>query len=412
MESSPQLPPMSSPPPQPAARDSDSPISDCIVVRDCDSSSVITLDTAITSIAPTSDASKGNSRAGSIPTQMDITEDTTSSSPSEAQLVPEVQLGVKLKIEQVPIKPSALEALETEKPRVQAETYLVAETEVEVKDEPELLVTSTPTQTRILRQRPPRLPPVVKSPRSTKKACQPAQEGNTVRKQLSPQLSEVIQIRDLAEMKEIKPEEGNRRRSSRLSLLSSNISKLVDTPKRDVGKRSHEVMAAGSKSADAKLGSRSWGKWQSCSKKVKAKESSEGEEDSSEEASSEEEEEEEEEDGDKQKKQKVWATQGLFVGQEDDFDNRRRTKRGRLSGAGALPKKRKPILPLPMPQGLELMDNRRDFKLPFNVFSPTPYRVHPPGWKSLSRSMYFFTFRVRPETPGVLLGIFRDIDWR
>lgn len=393
MESSPQLPPMLSPLPLPAARDSDSPISDCIVVRDCDSSSVITMDTAITSIAPTSDASKGNSRAGSIPPQLDITEDTSPSPPAEAQLVPEAQHEVKLKIEQTPLlKPNALEELEAEEPRVQAEIYLVAETEIEVKDEAELAVTSTSIQTRVLRQRPPRLPPVVKSPRSAKKPRQPAQEGNTVKKQPSPQLSDVIQIRDPAEMKKIKPEEGNRRRSSRLSLLSSNISKVVDitqTPKRNVGKRSHEVMAAGSKSADAKLGSRSWDRWQSSTKKVKVKEeSSEEEEDSSEETSSEEGEEGEEEDGDKkQKKQKVWATQGLFVGQEDEFDSRPRTKRGRLSGAGVLPKKPKPVLPLPMNEGLALMNNRRDFKLPFNVFSPTPYKVHPPGWKSLSRNI-------------------------
>ncbi|KAF8425636.1 hypothetical protein EV426DRAFT_663462 [Tirmania nivea] len=407
MESSPHLPPISSPPP--AARDSDSPISDCIVVRDCDSSSVVTMDTAITSIAPTSDASKGNSRAGSIPTQMDTTEDAILSSPAEAQLVPEAQLEVKLKIEQTSNK---AETLEAEEPQVQPKTYPVAETEIEVKDEPELAVTSAITPTRCLRQRPPRMPPVVKSPKSARKPRQPAEEENTIKKLPSPQLSDVIQIRDPAEMKKIRPEEGNRRRSSRLSLLSSNISKVVDvmqTPKRNVGKRSHEMMSAGSKSADTKLASRSWGKWQGNSKKVKAKgESSDDEEDSSEEEASSEEEEEEEEEAQKkkeeeeeeeeeegedekkpqmQKKQKVWAMQGLFVGQEDKFDSRRRTKRGRLSGAGALPKKPKPILPLPMHQGLALMDNRRDFKLPFNVFSPTPYKVHPPGWKSLSRNI-------------------------
>jgi len=391
MESSPQLPPMSSPPPPPAARDTDSPISDCIVVRDCDSSSVITMDTAITSIAPTSDASKENSRAGSIPTQMDITEDAIPSPPAESQLVPEVQLEVKPKIEQIPIESDALEALEAEEPRLQQpETYPVVEAELGIKDEPEFVAASAPIQTRVLRQRPPRLPPLVKSPKSAKKPRQPVQE-----KQASPQLSDVIQIRDPAEIKKIQLEQGYRRRSSRLSLLSSNTSKVGDTtqtPKRDVGKRSHEVMAAGSRSADAKLGSRPWDKWQS-SKKVKVEEeSSEEEGDSSEEGASSEEEEGEDEDEKRPQvqKKKVWATQGLFVGKEDEFDYRRRTKRGRLSGAGALPKKQKPILPLPMYEGLALMDNRRDFKLPFSVFSPTPYKVHPPGWKSLSRSMYFF----------------------
>ena len=412
MGSSPQLPPMSSPPPLPAARDSDSPISDCIVVRDCDSSSIITMDTAITSIAPTSDASKENSRAGSTPMQIDIPEDAISSSPAETQLAPEAQLEVKLKIEQIPIEQSALQALEAEEPPVQPETYPVAETEIEVKDEPELATTSSLIQTRALRQRPPRPPLVVKSPKSAKKLRQPAQEGNTAVKQPSPQISDVIQIRDPAEIKKIKPEEGNRRRSSRLSLLSPYTSKVVDiaqTPKRDVGKRSHEVMAAGSKSADAKLGSRSWGGWQNSLKKVRVKEeSSEGEEDSSEEETSEEGEEEDEDEKkpQAQKKPKVWETQGLFVGQEGEFDYRRRTKRGRLSGAGALPKKSKPILPLPMYQGLALMDNRRDFKLPFNVFSPTPFKVHPPGWKSLSRSMYIFTFWARPKTSGMLLFIY------
>ena len=350
---SPSLPPIY---PPAATRDTSSPISDCIVVRDCDSSSVFTVDTTITSIVPTSDVSKENSRAGSVPTPMDTTEEVISSE--------EIHLVVKL------------ETLTAPGSSIYSQARYINEPDLE---------DSTPVQTRVLRQRPPRLPPV-KSPMPGRKARLSTPES--IAKQPSPQLSDVIQIRGPAVAKN-QNEGCHRRRSLRLSLIANNLSKHLDTtstPKRGSGKRTHEIMNAGSKSADAKSGSKEWGNDRNSAKRLKGQGySSEGESESSEEEGSE----GEDEEGAQQlpKRNKIWAIQGLFVGQEENFDPRRRTKRGRLSGAGALPERSKTILPLPMFQGQSIMDNRRDFKLPFNIFSPTPYKVHPPGWKVLSRSM-------------------------
>lgn len=340
-----------------AARDTSSPISDCIVVRDCDSSSVFTVDTAITSIVPTSDGSKENSRAGSVPPPIDTTEEVISSE--------EIHLVVKLETLTVPGSSHYAQSGDINGPDLDA---------------------VTPLRTRVLRQRPPRLSSVVKSPTLGRRARQPTREN--IAKQPSPQLSDVIQIRGpLAHAKD-QNEGYRRRRSLRLSLIANNLSKLLDatsTPKKDCGERTHEVMNTGSKSNDAKLCSQSWGNDQQSTNMFKGKDySSEEEGDSSEESEREEEVEAEQH---LPKRQKIWATHGLFVGQEENFDPRRRTKRGRLSGAGALPQKSTTLLPLPMSQGQAIMENRRDFKLPFNIFSPTPYRVHPPGWKVLSRSM-------------------------
>ncbi|KAF8470213.1 hypothetical protein BDZ91DRAFT_40992 [Kalaharituber pfeilii] len=349
------LPPLSSPP---AARDSASPISDCIVVRDSDSSSVITVDTGITSILPTCNASKTNSRAGSV--------SVPNTSPDEMATV-----------DQVPTK-----AVETEpQPTLEPELVIKAEPETEH---------STAQPTRVLRQRPPRPPP--KSPRSAKK---PTVKIND-EQQPASQLPEVIEIKDVLETVMVKDvDDANRRRSSRLSLLanSPNVSENTLTPKRDAGKRTHDVMNAGSRSANAKLGSNSWKAEAPGSKRAKVETQAESEEDEEDESEDSDEQDESSKNGGNvvtdtaPKRRKIWATQGLFVGQEEDFDPRRRTKRGRLSGAGDAPKKRKSILPLPMFHGLALMDNRRDFKLPFDIFSPSPYKVHPPGWKILSRNI-------------------------
>lgn len=350
----------------PPPRDSASPISDCIIVRDCDSSSVATVDTGITSMLPTSDASKANSRAGSVPLPMSSAEELVSSE--------EEQVG-KESPEPVNLEQQPDNALESENNH---------EHELEkAEDKP----------TRVLRQRPPRPPPAPpRTPKPAKKSRSSLQDGDT--KQPSPPLSDVIQIRDVSETVNVKSDDtGHRRRSSRLSMIgtSPKPAMSMETPNRTVGKRSHEVMNTGSRSVNAKLGSSSSETKQQSMKRAKvSKKRGEEEEDVSSDDS-----EISDEDSLKAqppKKKKIWAIQGLFMGETEDFDPRRRTKRGRLSGAGELPNKRKPALPLPIFHGRALMDNRRDFKLPFNVFSPSPYKAHPPGWKSLSRSMSILDF--------------------
>ncbi|KAI5801437.1 hypothetical protein DFH27DRAFT_556824 [Peziza echinospora] len=348
----------------PAAHDSSSAISECIIVRDSDSSSVITVETSITSIMSTgNNTSKPNSRAAT-PSSEDMAQTPT--------LTPDTE----------------------------AEAEAVSESRTK---EPEAQKTPLPA-TRVLRQRPSRPELAPNTPKSVKK---PAKADT--QKHPSPQLSDVIQIRSVSETAKAK-DEGNavRRRSTRISLLPTEIKAPVAslTPKKDTGKRTHEIMNNGSKSANAKLGSSTWGKGR-IAKKAKiaepepesSSEESESEEsasdsdeeednDSDEDEDEEEEEEEEEVEEVQPKKVKKWATHGLYMGQADNFDPRRRTKRGRLSGAGVIPPKRKPAMPLPMFHGLDVMTTQRDFKLPFNLFSPSAKKIHPPGWKILSRNIF------------------------
>lgn len=341
-----------------------SPISDCIVVRDSDDSSVFTVDTTITSVMVPSTASEQNSRAGSfsILNAQSVDEQTRTGSevPGVKECTPETQ--------------------------------------------PDLAI---PQSTRVLRQRPERPPLPLKKPRMVKTLKSTKQDkGDGENEQPSSQTSEVIKIRDSPDIMKVQEEGAERRRSTRLSIVASELKAAAaktSTPKREVGKRSHDVMTQGSKSANAKMGTtRSWSKKMKLdqlsstegeSSEEEDDEDTELEEDSSEDGSSSSEEEGEEEEGKEEeelarKQKKKWTNQGLYMGQDNDFDPRRRTKRGRLSGAGAIPKKCRAILPLPMFHGLDLMNHRMDFKLPYNVFCPSPYKIHPPGWKVLSRSMY------------------------
>lgn len=73
------------------------------------------------------------------------------------------------------------------------------------------------------------------------------------------------------------------------------------------------------------------------------------------------------------KKNKIWLTSGLYVGQEQDFDARltdAQNKRKRLSKSGKPTPKRNSVLPLPMFRGHTLLELGRPFQLPFDVFSP------------------------------------------
>ena len=86
---------------------------------------------------------------------------------------------------------------------------------------------------------------------------------------------------------------------------------------------------------------------------------------------------------------KTWLSQGLYVGQDPDFDPRltnAKNQQKRAHTGGEVPKQRK-ILPLPMFAGKRLLENGRNFRLPFDVFSPLPPgQPKPEEWKKTQKS--------------------------
>ncbi|KAI8930659.1 hypothetical protein NX059_012268 [Plenodomus lindquistii] len=92
-------------------------------------------------------------------------------------------------------------------------------------------------------------------------------------------------------------------------------------------------------------------------------------------------------------KAKVWLRQGLFVGHNHDFDSRLSESQNR---ADKNPKKANNNRALPLPiltsDSLLTKDPRhvfRDFKLPFDVYSPLPRKVKGNGWVKLNKSEWF-----------------------
>ena len=90
------------------------------------------------------------------------------------------------------------------------------------------------------------------------------------------------------------------------------------------------------------------------------------------------------------KRSKFWVSQGLYVGQSADFDPRLTETKNKLKKASV---KGKTILqcsamPLPMFAGERSLAIGRDFKLPFDVFSPLPPgQPKPDEWKKTHKSM-------------------------
>jgi palmitoyltransferase ZDHHC9/14/18 len=128
----------------------------------------------------------------------------------------------------------------------------------------------------------------------------------------------------------------------------------------------------------------------------------------------EDEEDDEEEEGEEEKEKKVylkpktkqWMQQGLFVGQDRDFDARLTENQNRARRKSRKTKENK-VLPLPMFAADRMLNEdprllNRAFKLPFDVYHPLPRKVKVDGWiklqKSKSSSMVprFFLIRNRP----------------
>lgn len=90
------------------------------------------------------------------------------------------------------------------------------------------------------------------------------------------------------------------------------------------------------------------------------------------------------------KRVKIWLDRGLYVGQERTFNPRLTESRNRLKAASAMKtdgERLRTFLPLPMFAGERLLEIGRDFKLPFDVFSPLPPgQPKPEEWKKKSKS--------------------------
>lgn len=88
---------------------------------------------------------------------------------------------------------------------------------------------------------------------------------------------------------------------------------------------------------------------------------------------------------------KRWLGQGLYVGQDRDLDPRLTETKNRLkkSSANSSTARQSALLPLPMFAGQRTLDLGRNFKLPFDVFSPLPPgQPRPEEWKKTHKSMY------------------------
>ncbi|KAL8687943.1 MAG: hypothetical protein Q9218_006018 [Villophora microphyllina] len=86
---------------------------------------------------------------------------------------------------------------------------------------------------------------------------------------------------------------------------------------------------------------------------------------------------------------KRWLSQGLYVGQDPDFNPRLTTTKNKMKKSDTKPdlSQRRSLLPLPMFAGKRIVDIGRDFKLPFDVFSPLPPgQPKPDEWKKTQKS--------------------------
>ena len=87
---------------------------------------------------------------------------------------------------------------------------------------------------------------------------------------------------------------------------------------------------------------------------------------------------------------KRWLSQGLYVGQDPDFDPRLTETKNKAKKATArrLTGGQRTMLPLPMFAGQRTIQMGRNFRLPFDVFSPLPaYQPKPEEWKKTHKSM-------------------------
>lgn len=89
------------------------------------------------------------------------------------------------------------------------------------------------------------------------------------------------------------------------------------------------------------------------------------------------------------RKDKRWLSSGLYTGQTRDFDGRLSESKNKRKRDAAPPIKENQTLPLPMFAGERIMNHGRDFKLPYNVFSPLPPgQPRPDEWRKTNKNVF------------------------
>ena len=89
------------------------------------------------------------------------------------------------------------------------------------------------------------------------------------------------------------------------------------------------------------------------------------------------------------RKDKRWLKSGLYTGQTRDFDGRLSESKNRRKHDAAPPANDNKTLPLPMFAGERLMKYGRDFKLPYDVFSPLPPGPpRPDEWRKTNKNVF------------------------
>lgn len=99
-------------------------------------------------------------------------------------------------------------------------------------------------------------------------------------------------------------------------------------------------------------------------------------------------------------KPKRWLKHGLYTGQEPTTEpprvsDSKAKKNPRRKSTGDIQKQQRRLLPMPMFAGDRLLKNGRDFKLPFDIFSPLPPgQPKPDEWRKTNKSKSRVSFSV------------------
>jgi hypothetical protein len=85
---------------------------------------------------------------------------------------------------------------------------------------------------------------------------------------------------------------------------------------------------------------------------------------------------------------KHWLTSGLYAGSRTSADNSKILGKSRKSDPGPGASKNSFKFTLPIFHGKILMDQQRDFKLPWNLYATSGDKCKPPNWSRIRRSMF------------------------
>lgn len=111
----------------------------------------------------------------------------------------------------------------------------------------------------------------------------------------------------------------------------------------------------------------------------------------------------------KQYKPKRWLSHGLYAGQEptDSPPKQRRSKTS--SKASGIPLQRK-LMPMPMFAGARMIQNGRNYQVPFDIFSPLPPgQPKPDEWRKTNKSESLLSFKIEKMSGLIMIRCFH---WR